>query len=359
MSSFTEVFVIAVVLFLWESALWLPLRSVALRRRMFGKSWKVLHPGGLFATRFAGVIPMLPLPPDAGLAPCQGPPLLADAHGAILMESDNGFIYQLGDVPWSGFVDDSSHLVVAGTRIRLSSPRCIDVLRRAKNRGLTPQAATVRAWRMALSPSHAGREWRRWQLVSAPVKWQGLFLTLGFFAGLPAAYLFWGALSAGCFALGLWLIMGLTACHLWWLAKRVYPGARGALRIDSLLALLVPFHAMRALEIASVHAMGATHPIGLILSTGDTENPWLGTFIRKLLHSLPDSPESAAYSSSLLPLVTRALASHGKIPQDYDVAPDRAKDPAAVAYCPRCHAIYQAGPDTCPDCRGVELRKFY
>ena len=359
MSSFTEFILIAVVLFLWESALWLPLRSVALRRRMYGKSWKVLHPGGLFATRFAGVIPMLPLPPDAGLAPCQGPPLLADEHGGILMESDNGLIYQLGDVPWTGFVDDTSHLVVAGTKIRISSPRCIDVLRRARHQGLTPQAATTRAWRMALSPGNAGREWRRWKLVSAPVKWQGLILALGFFIWLPAAYLFWGGPSAACVAVGLWLIMGLTSAHLWWLGRRVYPGARGALRMDALLALLVPFHAMRALEIASVHAMGATHPVGLILSSGDTGNPWLGTFVRKILHPLPDSPENAAFSTALLPLVSRALASHGKNPQDYDVPPDRSRETAAAAYCPRCHALYQEGSDTCPDCRGMELRKFY
>jgi len=108
-----------------------------------------------------------------------------------------------------------------------------------------------------------------------------------------------------------------------------------------------------------VHAMGATHPLGLILSSGDTGNPWLGTFVRRLLHPLPDSPENAAYSTALLPLVARALASHGIKTQDYDVAPDRSWDPAAAAYCPRCHALYQAGSDACPDCRGMELRKFY
>ena len=105
--------------------------------------------------------------------------------------------------------------------------------------------------------------------------------------------------------------------------------------------------------------MGATHPLGLILSSGDTKNPWLGTFVRKLLHPLPDSPENAAYFSALLPLVARALASHGIKPKDYDVVPDRSKDPAATGYCPRCHALYQADSGACPDCGGMDLRKFY
>jgi len=73
MSALAEFLCVAIALFVWESLLWLPLRGTALRKRWFGGTWKVLDPEALFATRELGVIPML-IPPDAGLAPCQGRP---------------------------------------------------------------------------------------------------------------------------------------------------------------------------------------------------------------------------------------------------------------------------------------------
>ena len=241
---------------------------------------------------------------------------------------------------------------------RISSPRCIEVLRRAKHRGATPEAAVRQAWRLALSPGRAGREWRRWRLVSAPLRGLGPVLTCGFFLGLPWIYVCLGSQSAVLFALCLWCLMGWTATHLWWLGRRVYPGARSPLRMDALLSLLVPFHAMRALEIAAVHAMGTTHPAGLILSTPALTNPWLASLIRRLLHPLPGVAEDAGVAAALLPPLTAALATRKKMLEDFDGPPDRSLDPSACAYCPRCHGRYLARVKACPDCRGLPLRNF-
>jgi hypothetical protein len=81
MSASAEFVLVATVLFLWESTLWLAHRSVALRRRRGGKGWNVLDPRAWFAAREVGLIPMFPLPPDAGLARCQAPPLIVDEEG--------------------------------------------------------------------------------------------------------------------------------------------------------------------------------------------------------------------------------------------------------------------------------------
>ncbi len=358
MSAFAEFWLIAVALFLWESTLWLPLRGIALRRRWCGPKWRVLAADQWLTLRELGLVPMLPLPPDRGLAPCQAPPLAVDANGTFLLEVAAGRRERLAPFTWSDVHREPHHLRVGQRRARISSPRCSEGLRRAKRRGATPQAAVRQAWRLALAPDRAAREWRRWQLVAGPLRWLGLVLTLGFFIGLPWVYLNRGSQSAVGFALWLWCLMAWTAAHLWWLGQRVYPGARQALRMDALLALVVPFHAMRAFEIAAVHAMGTTHPVGLILATRDLINPWLGGFVRRILHPLPGVAEDAGFAAAVQPVLAAALARCGKSLDDYDGAPDADGDAAAAGYCPRCHGRYLAGVESCPDCRGLGLRAF-
>ncbi len=358
MSAFTEFVCVAIALYLWESTLWLPLRGVALRRGWSGKRWKVLDPRGLFATRETGVVAMLPFPPDVGLAPCQVPPLMADDGGEFLLETAPGVYGRVAASEWSDLREESHQLVAGTRRVRISSPRCIEVLQRAKRRGATSHEAVRQAWRMALSPARAGREWRRWKLVSSQLRITGPVLAAGFFIGLPVVYVFMGTLEMLILAGWLWCVMAWTAAQLWWLGKRVYPGARSALRMDALLSLLVPFHAMRALEIASVHAMGTIHPVGLILSGRDFGNPLLARFIRGMLYPTPGQAEDAAFQAALKPLLGRALSHCGKMPEDFDQPPDRAGDREATRFCPRCHALYRAEVDSCSDCRGVIVTDF-
>lgn len=358
MSTFAEFCLIALALYLWESILWLPLRSVALRRRWFSNRWRVLHSDRWLAIKETGAIPLLPFFPDDGMAPCQAPPIIATESGDMLLATSIGKLVPLNTVEWTDIREESHHLIVAGYKTRLSSARCVEVLRRAKHRGATPVAAVRQAWRFALSPIRARREWRRWQLVSGPLSWLTPLLTLGFFAGLPVIYLFLGNLQTVLFALWLWCLMIMISVHLWWLGRRVYPEARAALRMDAMLAVLVPFHAMRAREIASIHAMGTTHPVGLLLSTRDLSNPWLAGFIRELRHPRPELPEDASMAAALLPPVALALARCGMTTTDFEVPPDRSADPEVASYCPRCHGMYLAQVTVCRDCRGVKLQPF-
>jgi hypothetical protein len=219
-------------------------------------------------------------------------------------------------------------------------------------------AAIRQAWWLALSPGRSGREWRRWKLVSGPLRWNGLVLTIGFFAGLPLVYVFRGSVPALLFAGWLWAVMIWTGAHLWWLGKRVYPDARSALRMDALLAMLVPIHAMRAMEIAAVHAMGATHPAALLIGSGKLDHPWLARWIRRVLFPMPDLDSDAGFSSAMRPHLERALSRTGRGLSDYDTEPDRSDDPDAARYCPRCHGLFMRQVEHCPDCRGLELRDF-
>lgn len=358
MSAFTEFVLVAIALYLWESTLWLPLRGIVLRRKWFGSGWKALDPRALMAGKELGLVPLLPLPPDSGIAPCQGPPLVATAEGGFLLELAPGGFASFNSLEWNDLSEKDHHLVVSGTRTRTTSPRFVDFLRRAKNRGASPQVAIRQAWRFALSPTRARREWRRWKMVSGSLRALAPMLAIGTFAGLPLSYIYLGVLPMLILLAWLWVLMISISAHLWWLGRRVYPAARPALRMDALLSLIVPFHAMRAVEIASLHAVGTTHPAGLLLSTGDTENPWLRTFIRHILHPLPDSPEDAAFAAAVKPILSSALASCGKQFTDYDTVPDHSEDPETTAFCPRCHARYLPDIKACPDCNGTPLRPF-
>ncbi|MBC8128340.1 MAG: hypothetical protein H8M99_14460 [Gloeobacteraceae cyanobacterium ES-bin-144] len=347
MSAFAEFLLIAVLLFLWESTLWLPLRGIALRKRWIAGRWSVLDPSALLSFRKTGLVPMFPLPPDFGLAPCQGPPLIVAPDGGMLMETDDGYWIEVVVVSWADFQEEGHCLVVAGRKTRLTSRRWLEILKRARQRGADPVDAVRLAAKLAFSPTRASRELRKWHLVSKTLRWTGLLLTVGFFVGLPMIYLYRGSLDAMLFVLWLWLVMCWISGQLWWLAARVYPGAKSALRMDALLALLVPFHAMRAMEIASVHSFGTTHPLALLVSAGDMNHPWLQRFLRKLEHVKPTEHASVA---ALRPLVSMALATRGKVIADFDVMPDASKDLEAVKYCPRCHGMFLGHAMKCGEC---------
>ncbi len=358
MSVYLEFLLVAVALYLWESALWLPLRGVVLRKSRFGGKWRVLDPRSWFATRELGLIPMLPLSPDAGLAPCQVPPMMSAGPAEWLMETPRGTIVSQRSLSWNDMKVESHHLGIAEARFRISSHRYTGLLRRARKRGLSVSEAFRLSWRMALSPGRAGREWKRWKKVSDPLQWHGMLLTVGFFAGLPMVYVWKGSFPALMLGLWLWALMISTAVHLWWLGNRVYPDARAALRMDALLALLVPFHAMRACELASVHAMATVHPAALLVWARDFDNPWLSGFVRRILHPAPAHAGDVLFAGTLHPLVSRLLASRGKCLEDYDREPGHGNDHDAKRYCPRCHGLFTKTIQSCPDCHGLALKNL-
>lgn len=301
---------------------------------------------------------MIPLIPDTGLAPCQEPPLLVGKNDVLLLANPGAEAFPCGNATWEDLHGSFPKLIAGGKAARLSSPRALDVLRRARQRGNNPAQAVGKWWHLSLSPARAAREWRRWQMVSAPLEIPCLLLTTGFFIGLPVMFLYSGILPALITAACLWLIMIFIAARLWWIGSKVYPTVKSQFRMDAMLSLLVPFHAMRASEIASVHAMAGTHAAALILSSGQTDNSWLARLARELLFPLPDSPQDQARNAMMRPSFETSLARLGKNLSGYDIAPSREDDPDATSYCPRCHGFFGPGITVCPDCRGLPLRSF-
>ncbi len=356
MSVFLEFLLIAALIYLWESALWLPKRGHALRRGWLGKTWRVIPATRLLSTRELGVVPMLPLPPDSRLAPCPGFPLAVDETGVIFIETADGDFRKADARSWEQIRYAAPHLIAGNLSVRCQSPAAMDSLREGKSLGLDPQAAIRRCAALALSPARAKRDLKRWRIVSSPLRLYCPALTLGFFGGIPAAYAFLGAVSALWLAAWLWCVMFAISRHLFWIAKHAYPTCRSEIRQDAFLSLVVPFHAMRALEITSVHAFARTHPAAILLASGATDHPWLRTFIRTLLFPRPIHPGDAARASTSLPEIEKILRGKKMKPADFDNAPDRADDPDASAYCPRCHGMFLEGRENCGDCGDMPLR---
>lgn len=242
--------------------------------------------------------------------------------------------------------------------IRCQSPAAMDSLREVKLLGLDPQAAILRCAALSLSPARAKRDLKRWGIVTSPLRLYCPVLTVGFFGGIPAAYVFLGPASALCLAAWLWCVMFAISLHLFWMAKHAYPSCRREIRQDALLALIVPFHAMRALEINSVHAFARTHPAAILIASGATDHPWLRAFVRSLLSPRPTRPGDAARTSTLLPAIEKILRRKNMKAADFDTAPNHADDPDASSYCPRCHGMFLKGRETCSDCGDMPLRPF-
>lgn len=357
MPAAVEFFLVSLAIYLWESGLWLPRRTVSLRKLPSVGRWKPLLPGQWISTRELGLVAMTPLIPDTGLAPCQSPPLLVTDDGKILIETADSNLTDTEVQAWDDIKVESGRLSIHGISSRISSPRMVDLFRSAKKRGFTPAVGVHDAWKKAMSPHRAQMEWRRWKLVSFPLAPLCFTLTAGFFIGIPFVFLKAGVLPTFGLALFLWLVMLMIASRLWWLGKRVYPSAKNALLGDAALSCIVPFHAMRALELASVHAMATTHPAALILSTGDTNNKWLAKFSRELIYPRSGVSFDQERSNLLRPFLEQALALQGQQLVNYDHIPAK-DDPDADFYCPRCHALFAQHLNHCSDCLGVTLKPF-
>ncbi|MGJ8645105.1 MAG: hypothetical protein ACSHX9_17015 [Luteolibacter sp.] len=354
MPVFLEFLLVAFLIYLWESGLWLPKQAVALRRSWFSKKWKAIPATRFLATRDLGVVPMFPIPPDSGLAPCASFPLVVDESEKIFMVTADGDFHETIASSWDDIRFSGLRLTVGDRSIRCQSPVVADLLRNGRKAGLSPQNAIRRIWSTSLSPNRAKRELKRWHILTSPFRFYCPVLTIGFFIGIPAAYFYLGSFTALMLGAWLWCLMLAISLNLFYLAKRGYPAARSEIKQDAFLSLFIPFHAMRALEISSVHAFARTHPAAMILLSGDFSHRWLGKFVRSILFPRPDhSGDHALASTVLRPLKKQILS-----PDHFKQAPDHSEDPEASSYCPRCHSMFMLGQETCSDCGGMELRKF-
>ena len=343
---------VALAIHAWDCMRWLPVRAPALKKRLFRRSWRTVDPRAMFSIKGKGAVMVSPWRPEFHFAPCQALPVMVGADGAFFIDQGDAEWRACEGVPSLDVQDQ--HVRVGGLAVPTSSVATVAPLL-----GRPPEAleeAVRDEWRRSLSVRRARRTWQWWRLAADGFAWSVPFLAPGFFLALPAYYFFLGAKAALLLAGGLWLLMVATAFRLWWLAGRLGNPSGRSLRMDSVLAMIVPFHAMRAVEEGAVPVMARTHPAAFLLAHRPHDSPWLGMFVRRLLHPRPGVKGDQALADLVLPQLKDETSRLGLDCARWDVPPIRRAGLDGDRYCPRCHSLYRKSARTCEDCLGLPLR---
>lgn len=349
MSSFAEFCLIAAVLFVAESILWTPLRHVTLLVSLKRKQCRILDPRRWFTTNRTGVVFASLLPGSGAHMPCYAFPLVVDDDGQWLMQQDDGRFIWIETPEWADIFYADQQLKVGKRTVKMASVRAIEMLRKAKNRGLSPEQAVRASWRKSLSTTHAQREWRKWRLLVEPLLWAQPFLLGWFCFGLFLYVLQGEAFRYWYFLICLFAIMSGIGLRVLWMITRAYPSCRRELILDALLCFVVPFHAMRIAEFCAAKVFGAVHPFAMLLHLEPT-NPWLIKQLRMIAHPRPHHSEDHVLFTAMRSQLSVAMSKAGVAWNDFTSAPTQEREQDEAKYCPRCHARFMEHVKTCRDC---------
>jgi hypothetical protein len=356
MSAFAEFCCVALALLIWESLMWLPLRSVPLvfSRKKHTILIKIRRVDRWFATKRSGAVFLSWLPGSCSVLPCQAIPLLVDSQNRWLLHHDDGQYARIPAPTWEQIRWQHATLQVGSERVTLTSGRCLEALWRGKNAGLSPADALRVAWRVSLSMPRAAADEKKWRVLASPLAWMQPILLLIFVSGLFGYWEQREQFPLMIFLASVFLLMMMIATRVMWFAKKIDPSCRGAIIQDALLCCIVPFHAMRAAEAVALPFMGRLHPMALLFRYAP-EHPWLAQQLRSISHPRPGKAEDEILFEAMAPLLQPAMQKRGLQWSDFDQAP-AAREPEEVSYCPRCHALYLTGHTTCRECNHYSLR---
>jgi hypothetical protein len=178
-----------------------------------------------------------------------------------------------------------------------------------------------------------------------------------FFALVPLTYWRVGA------TLPFWLVLGsgwallvaagmiFTRAH-----RRLFPGKGEERWAHSLLVSLVPQHAIRSPGLLARHWLAECHSLAVaaaVLEADDFRR--LAARVWRELAFPPSGPDPALISAERVTL-EGILREQGLDHQAFAAPPERVGN--AVAYCPRCHVLFQVAPATCADCGGLAVVEF-
>lgn len=357
MSSFAEFCIVALLLFVAESIYWTPLRTVSLCVSERRKKCRLLDPSRWFKTSRVGIVFPSLFPGSPAFMPCHAFPLLVDDEDRWLLQADDGRFIRIEAPQWSDIDCKEGQLHIGKRRVKVSGVRCVEVLRDAKQRGLSPAQAVRLVWQRSLSQRQAQQEWRKWRMLAEPLWWAQPFL-LGWFCFGLLLYVLQGESFRYLYFLScLFIIMVTIAVRVWWMIHRAYPMCRRELMMDAILCFLVPFHGMRVAETLAVKVFAGVHPYAM-LQRLQPDHPWLVKQWRQLSHPRPKHIEDEILWSAMTSYLTKAWPNNGVEWAKYDETPHEEREEGEDSFCPRCHSRFLAGISVCRDCDNYSLRSF-
>lgn len=356
MSTFAEFCLVAFLLFVSESIIWTPLRSVSLLVSLRKKSCQILDPSRWFHTSRVGIVPLSILPGSASFMPCHALPLIVDDDGQWLMQLDDGRFIRMEKLEWSDIECRDQELRIGGRTVKVAGARCWEVMRQAKKNGLTPEQAVRLAWQRSMSLPRAKFEWKKWRMLVEPLLWAQPFLLAWFCFGLVLYSLQGEGFRYVYYLSYLLIIMIAIAARVCWMMNRAYPMCRHEVVMDMIFCCLIPFHGMRMAEICAVKVFANVHPFAMLLHC-EPDHPWLEKQLRLLSHPRQDHSVDHILLGAMKSYLALALKKSGINWCDFDQAP-RQHEAEETRYCPRCHASYLDHVESCRDCDQYPVRYF-
>jgi hypothetical protein len=190
----------------------------------------------------------------------------------------------------------------------------------------------------------------------------GLFVI--FFMLVPVAFWRVGAQWPFFVILGAGWVLMLASATLFFRAHRRLAPARGNERWQhTILAALIPQHALRAPQVLARERLATFHPLAVAVAVLKPEmsRDFAARLWRDAVHPLPLEGESSAvdvarefHQEYYLPALQAALIQAGYQPADL-LAPS-GLDAQALAYCPRCHGSFARTDAVCEDCGMLTCR---
>ncbi len=365
MSELTELYVLFVVLYLFECLAWVPRRTVgffALGRIWRGRS--AFRPNAGWSTSVVFGMPWPPLSPPWLAEPL---PVAINPSGIALIESDGRRLAweELGRVSAHGHRVESGELSLATMASRKGASALAEALEKART--LHPKQRETHLRKLldarfdVAAPLDRLKEFRanvRVLRVCSNALWLSLFGGLGVAVFTRSTLVLLAAAAA---SLLLWpvssVVFFLTLRKSSWLAREHRPDLS-----KRLVALLSPISGVRGVDMLAREVWANLDPMTVAAALLSSDA--LPRFARPFLVAMRarENDRLSWWHAETRQRMERVLA-HRNVDLEALLAPPARESTRATAYCPSCLAQFETGKgpgESCPNesCSDVPLRAF-
>jgi len=380
MTDLQILFIVLAALYGWECACWAHRGSVACRAWL-GPRFKLAHPSRLLGNQRGGFVFAHPLPPLGTLFLTTQFPVSISPEAVLAFVSPSlnpgsrppqgGRLYPFDEI--LTIKAEAKRILINGDMFvrAASSNLASNIANELQQLKAIPASKRAKAIELMLHQTFdlQAIEQRRAEFQnrtrSLRVTTNGLFWYM--FIAVPAVIWklglvpFWPVLLAV-------LLAGTTAIAVCF--RRLHEHFFAALDDErftySLIILLSPATAIRAIDLLSRPLLEAYHPLAVakILCPEPGFRALASHYLREIRYpALPicPRPESAAIEKEMRALLQREveglLAKAGLDPEEL-IRPPMPAESGCLSYCPRCLAQFTISAGACEDCGGIPLVPF-
>lgn len=381
MTDLELLFLVLVVIYLWECAWWARRGTVGFRTWL-GKNWRFTPPPQWLGNQNGGVIFSHPLPPLGYLLASQGMPVSVSPDAVLAYQPPsvdparrwrhNESLFQFDQI--QRVEAKGKRILIDGQLLTTAGSTIGAVELAAKLRELRQAAPGARrhlierAIGAMFDTSLIRQRWTQFHTRTQPMRLTANMLFFYLFALTPLAL--W---RFGLSLTWIWLLAGMLGCTLTIAMQfrrthqHLYPAAEDERFTHFIILLLSPASAVRALDPLARPLLEPFHPLAVakVLCSEQMFRCLAQQFLRELRYpALPLSPRPELTQSTeryarelLLSRIEKLIRQNGWSPEDLLQPPPRT-DQSCLSFCPRCQATFTLAEGVCQDCGGVPLISF-